>query len=544
MQRCHSAFSPVESKSSTITLQKPTREREMHRQFARSLARTAPATAKSPLALQLARAFSVEVRQTNLLIDGKFVPSVTGRTFETFNPATEEKIADVAEATTADIDLAVAAARKAFDEGPWRTMAAVDRGNLMYKLADLVEQNIDELSALEALDNGKPCAFAKAADLGLVIKTLRYYAGWADKITGQTLPVSGPFFSYTKMEPVGVCGQIIPWNFPILMAAWKIGPALAAGNTVVLKPAEQTPLSALRLGELIVEAGFPKGVVNIVPGLGASAGRHLAQHPHVDKIAFTGSTEVGYQIMRTSHVSNLKRVTLELGGKSANIILDDADIDHAIAQSQLGLFMNMGQCCIAGTRLYVQEGIYDEFVRRSAEVAAARTVGDPFDATTEQGPQIDETQFEKILGYIEEGKKEGARLLTGGKRVGSRGWFVEPTVFADVTDDMTIAREEIFGPVMCILKFKTIDEVIARANDSNYGLGAGLVTKNLDNAIKISNGLRAGTVYVNCYNQFDTNTPFGGFKDSGIGRELGQAGLQGYLENKTVIIKRPDDSMP
>ncbi|KAE8996918.1 Retinal dehydrogenase 1, partial [Phytophthora rubi] len=320
-------------------------------------------------------------------------------------------------------------------------------------------------------------------------------------IHGSVIPISGPYLCYTKAEPVGVCAQIIPWNFPLLMMAWKLGPALAAGNTIVLKPAEQTPLSALRVGELIVEAGFPKGVVNIVPGVGAEAGRHLAQHPNVDKVAFTGSTEVGYQIMRTSHVSNLKRVTLELGGKSVNIILDDADIDLAIQQSQLGLFMNQGQCCIAGTRVYVQEGIYDEFVKRTVEAANARVVGDPFDPKTDQGSQIDETQFEKILGYI-------------------------------------------FGPVVSILKFKTIDEVIDRANDSVYGLGAGVVTSNIDNAIKISNGIRTGTVYVNCYDVFDSNTPFGGFKDSGIGRENGELGLRNYLEHKTVIIKRPEDSMP
>jgi aldehyde dehydrogenase (NAD+) len=312
----------------------------------------------------------------------------------------------------------------------------------------------------------------------------------------------------------------------------------------VLKPAEQTPLTALRLGELIVEAGFPPGVVNIVPGQGAGAGKHLAQHPDVDKIAFTGSTEIGYEIMRTAHAKNIKRITLELGGKSANIVLDDADIDRAIATSQVGLFLNQGQCCIAGSRLYVQEGIYDEFIRRSTEAAAARTVGDPFSSKTDQGPQVDKGQFDKILNYIEIGKKEGARLLTGGKRVGNKGYFIEPTVFADVTDDMTIAREEIFGPVMCILKFKTIDEVIQRANDSHYGLGAGVSTTSLDSAIKISNALRAGTVYVNSYDIFDANTPFGGFKDSGIGRENGEPGLRNYLEHKTVIIKRPDDSLP
>jgi aldehyde dehydrogenase (NAD+) len=519
--------------------------RQAPRVKASAFAVKSAATAVKASPLLLSRHFStpVSVTQTNLLINGEFVPSVTGKTFETFNPATEDKIADVAEAGTADIDAAVAAARAAF-EGPWRTMPASERGRLMLKLADLIEENIDELAALEALDNGKPCAEAKAADLGLVLKTIRYYAGWPDKIHGAVIPITGPYLCYSKAEPVGVCAQIIPWNFPLLMMAWKLGPALAAGNTIVLKPAEQTPLSALRVGELINEAGFPKGVVNIVPGVGPTAGRHLAQHPNVDKVAFTGSTEVGYQIMRTSHVSNIKRVTLELGGKSANIILDDADIDLAIQQSQLGLFLNQGQCCIAGTRVYVQEGIYDEFVKRSVEAASARVVGDPFSAATQQGAQIDETQFEKILGYIDEGVKEGARLLTGGKRHGDKGWFIEPTVFADVTDDMTIAREEIFGPVMSILKFKTIDEVIARANDSVYGLGAGVVTKSLDNAIKISNGIRTGTVYVNCYDVFDANTPFGGFKDSGIGRENGELGLRNYLEHKTVIIKRPDDSMP
>ncbi|KAG2504210.1 hypothetical protein JM18_009236 [Phytophthora kernoviae] len=475
------------------------------------------ATKASPMAISRQFSSNVNVKQTNLLINGEFVPSSSGRTFETFNPATEEKIADVSEAVNKDINAAVQAARDAF-EGPWRTMSAENRGRLLYKLADLIEENIDELAALEALDNGKPFEVAKENDLKLVLKTIRYYAGWPDKIHGSVIPVSGPYLCYTKAEPVG--------------------------NTIVLKPAEQTPLSALRVGELIVEAGFPKGVVNIVPGVGANAGRHLAQHPGVDKVAFTGSTEVGYQIMRTSHVSNLKRVTLELGGKSANIILDDADIDLAIKQSQLGLFMNQGQCCISGTRVFVQEGIYDEFVKRSAEAANARVVGDPFDVKTDQGSQIDEAQFKKVLGYVEKGKEEGAKLVAGGARHGEKGWFIQPTVFADVTDEMTIAREEIFGPVMSILKFKTIDEVIARANDSEYGLGGGVVTSNIDNAIKISNGIRTGTVYVNCYDVFDSNTPFGGFKDSGVGRENGELGLRNYLEHKTVIIKRPEDSMP
>ncbi len=328
------------------------------------------------------------------------------------------------------------------------------------------------------------------------------------------------------------------------MMAWKLGPALATGCTVVMKPAEQTPLTALRIGELIMEAGFPEGVVNLLPGYGPTAGQALAQHPDVDKVAFTGSTEVGYEIMRHSHKNNLKRITLELGGKSANIIMDDADIDLAIAQSQVGLYLNQGQCCIAGSRLFVHEKIYDEFVKRSVEVSKKRKVGDPFGADTDQGPQVDSEQFHKLMNYIDIGKKEGAKLLTGGKRVGNKGWFVEPTVFADVNDEMTIAKEEIFGPVMSILKFKTVDEVIQRANNSNYGLGAGLVTKDVQTAIKVSNALRAGTVYVNCYDVFDANTPFGGFKDSGVGRELGEYGLKNYLETKTVIMKRPDDSLP
>jgi aldehyde dehydrogenase (NAD+) len=450
----------------------------------------------------------------------------------------------VQEAGVEDVNRAVKAARNAFDNGPWRRMGAAERGRLMYKLADLVEKNFDEIAALEALDNGKPFGFAKAADINLVVRTLRYYAGWADKIQGQTIPIGGPHFCYTKEEPVGVCAQIIPWNFPALMMAWKLGPALATGNTVVMKPAEQTPLTCLRIGELIMEAGFPEGVVNLLPGFGPSAGVALAQHKDVDKVAFTGSTEVGYEIMRNSHKHNLKRITLELGGKSANIIMDDADIDVAIAQSQVGLFLNQGQCCIAGSRLFVHEKIYDQFVARSVEVSKKRKVGDPFGADTDQGPQVDSEQFGKIMNYIDVGKKQGAKLLTGGKRVGNKGWFVEPTVFADVTDDMTIAKEEIFGPVMSILKFKSVDEVIQRANNSEYGLGAGLVTKSVDTALKISNALRAGTVYVNCYDVFDANTPFGGFKDSGVGRELGEYGLKNYLETKTVIIKRPDDSLP
>ncbi|CAK4355685.1 unnamed protein product [Aphanomyces euteiches] len=491
----------------------------------------------SPLSRNFAS--NVRVTQTNLLIDNRFVPASTGKTIDTFNPATEEKIASIQFAGKEDVDRAVAAARRAFkDDSPWRTMSATSRGELMYKLADLVEKNRDELAALEALDNGKPESVANTVDINLAIKCLRYYAGWADKIHGKTIPINGPFFCFTKDEPVGVCAQIIPWNFPILMAAWKLSPLLAAGCTSVLKPAEQTPLTALRLGELIVEAGFPAGVVNIVAGDGATTGKYLAQHPDVDKVAFTGSTEVGFEIMRNSHPNNLKRVTLELGGKSANIIMDDADLDHAVACAHVGLFLNQGQCCIAGSRLFVHEKIYDEFVKKAVASAKSAVVGDPFGKNTTQGPQVNESQFNKILNYIEIGKKEGAKLLTGGKRAGNKGWFIEPTVFADVTDDMTIAKEEIFGPVMSVLKFKTIDEVIERANKCEYGLGAGVVTQNLETTLRLSRELKAGTVYVNCYDIFDAAAPFGGYKNSGIGRELGECGLRPYLENKTVIIKQ------
>lgn len=478
--------------------------------------------------------------QTQLLINGKFVNSKSGKTFEVLNPATEEILTRVQEADQPDIDLAVKSAREAFDKGPWVKMNGSERSRLIYKLSDLLEKNAEEFAYLESLDNGKPRHIAKAADVSLAIKCLRYYSGWADKVNGQTLPIAGPYFCFTRHEPVGVCAQIIPWNFPLLMMTWKIAPALAAGCTMIVKPAEQTPLSALRLGELIMEAGIPDGVVNIVPGFGPSAGSPLAAHPLVDKVAFTGSTEVGMHIMRNSHVNNLKRVTLELGGKSPNIIMDDADIDLAVKQSQLGLFFNMGQCCIAGSRVYVHEKIYDEFVEKSINATKKRKVGNPLETNTDQGPLVDLDQKNKYLHYINKGKEEGAKLLIGGNKVEGKGYFVEPTVFADVKDSMAIAQEEIFGPVMSILKFKNVEEVIERANNNMYGLGAGVVTKSLENALKISKGLKAGTVYVNCYNVFDANAPFGGFKNSGIGRELGPHAMNLYTEVKTVIMKAGD----
>ena len=486
----------------------------------------------------------VTPKQTQLFIGGKWVNSASGQTFETINPVTEQPITSLQRAGKEDVDRAVEAARKAFDHGPWRRFSGAERGECMYRLANLIEKNAEELSLLEALDNGKPYKIAQAADIPLVIGTYKYYAGWADKIRGDTFPMQGDFFGYTRKEPVGVAAQIIPWNFPLAMQAWKLGPALAAGCTIVMKTAEQTPLSALRIAELIQEAGFPDGVVNILSGFGDDAGAYLSTHPDVEKVAFTGSTDVGLKIMKNSSQHSLKRVTLELGGKSPNIICEDADIDLAIKQANHSLFFNQGQCCIAGSRVFVHEKIYDEFVEKSVNCARGAKLGDSLDDSTTQGPQVSQEQRDKILNYIDIGKKEGAKLLTGGNKYGDKGYFVEPTVFSDVTDDMTIAKEEIFGPVMPILKYSDYDEVIARANNTEYGLGAGIVTKDLNKAIHLSNGIRAGTIYVNCYDVFQPTTPFGGFKNSGLGRELGPSGLDNYLEEKTVIMSRPEESLP
>ncbi len=479
----------------------------------------------------------IKIGPTKLLINGEWCDAASGRTFETMNPATEEVIAHVAEADEADVNRAVASARKAFDEGPWSKMSATERGRLLYKLADLIDENKKELASLETLDNGKPLGESLKADLPLTAMCYRYFAGWADKIHGKTIPVNGPYFCYTRHEPVGVAGQIIPWNFPLLMQAWKLGPALAAGCTVVLKPAEQTPLSALRMGELIMQAGFPPGVVNILPGFGPTAGASLARHMDVDKVAFTGSTEIGHKIMHYAAESNLKRVTLELGGKSPNIVFADTDLDAAVEGAYFGLFFNQGQCCVAGSRLFVEEKIHGEFVEKIAAKAKGRKVGDPFARETQQGPQVDRAQFDKIMGYIESGKQEGAKLLAGGSRVGNKGFFVEPTVFDNVKDDMKIAREEIFGPVMSIIKFKDLDEVVQRANKTMYGLAAAVWTRDITKAHAIAARVRAGTVWVNCYDVFDAAAPFGGFKQSGIGRELGEYGLSAYTEVKTVTVK-------
>ena len=486
-------------------------------------------------AMEVKRVKVPQVKQTNCFIGGEWIPAQSGKTFETINPATEEVITQVAEGDEADVDLAVKAARKAFEQGEWSRMDARDRGRLMFKLADLMEAEMEELAALESLDNGKPIRDALAADLPLTLDCLRYYAGWCDKIQGSTIPVRGNYFTYTRREPVGVAGQIIPWNFPLLMLAWKWGPALAAGCTIVLKPAEQTPLTALRVARLAQKAGIPDGVINVVPGFGPTAGAALVKHPGVDKIAFTGEHRTAQIIMREASPT-LKRLTFELGGKSPNIIFADADLDAAIAGSHFGLYFNQGQCCTAGSRLFVEEKVHDQVVERLVEMNQARKVGDPFDMATEQGPQVDKAQYDKILDYIQRGKQAGAKCLSGGERAGDRGYFVKPTLFDQVSDDMDIARDEIFGPVLSVLTFRDVDEVLQRGNNTMFGLAAAVWTRDVAKAHKLAHSLRAGTVWINCYDVFDTAAPFGGFKMSGMGRELGEKGLDAYTETKTVTV--------
>ena len=477
-----------------------------------------------------------KVSNQKLFINGKWVNSISGKTFATLNPSTGQEICQVAEADSADVDLAVKAARKAFESGPWKKMSAAERGRRINKLADLMEQNLPELAALESLDNGKPLRDSLNADLPLSIKAYRYYAGWCDKTHGKTIPVEGEYFCYTKHEPVGVVGQIIPWNFPLLMTAWKWAPALATGCTIVLKPAEQTPLTALRMAALAQEADIPDGVINVLPGFGPTAGAAITSHMDIDKVAFTGEGSTGQLVMQAAAKSNLKRVSLELGGKSPNVVFADADLDAAVEGAYFGLFFNQGQCCCAGSRLFVEEKIHDAFVEKLVARAKKQRVGDPFDMATTQGPQISQEQCDRIMGYIDIGISEGANLLSGGKRVGNKGYFIQPTIFDGVKDNMRIAKEEIFGPVMNILKFKDVDEVVQRGNKTFYGLAAAIWTKDITKAHRLANSLRAGTVWVNCYDVFDAAAPFGGFKMSGIGRELGEYALSLYTEVKTVYI--------
>lgn len=477
-------------------------------------------------------------RPKKLLIDGNWVDAESGKTFETYNPATEEVLAKVAEGSKADVDKAVKAARKAFEEGPWRKMAAHERARLLYKLADAIEKHADELAQLETLDNGKPIKESRWVDVVQTMETFRYYAGWCTKLEGETTNVNANFFTYTLREPVGVVGQIIPWNFPMLMAAWKLGPALACGNTIILKPAEQTPLTALRLGELIQEVGFPAGVVNIITGFGPNAaGEAISTHMDIDKVAFTGEDKTGKAIVQAS-TSNLKRVSLELGGKAPNIVFADADVDAAVRGAITGIFFNQGQVCCAGSRLFLENKVHDEFMSKLTERVGKMRQGNGLDEKTQIGPQVSKEQMDRILGYVQTGSKEGAKLVCGGVRPEGldKGYFVKPTIFDGVKNDMKIAQEEIFGPVLSVIPFDTMEQVTEEANKIQFGLSGGIWTRDIKKAHRLAAHLKAGTVWINCFNVFDPAMPFGGYKMSGYGRELGKHSIELYSNIKSVWV--------
>ena len=472
-----------------------------------------------------------------LIINGEAVDSASGKTFTTSNPATEEPMCEVAEAGPEDVDRAVAAARAAFDDGPWPRMRPAERQKILWKLGDLILEHADEIARLETLDNGKPIVESRQADIPMVVNCFHYFAGWATKLSGETLPVNPALFTYTLREPLGVVGAIIPWNFPMIMVGWKCAPALAAGNTVVVKPAELTPLSAIRIGGLALEAGIPPGVLNVLPGKGSIAGEALVRHPAVDKISFTGSTEIGKHIMKTA-ADTMKKLTLELGGKSPNIVFADADLDAALRGATAGIFYGKGEVCAAGSRLLVERSIHDEFVAKLVERAKKMVPGDPMDPKTRLGALVSEAQMNQVLGYIEAGRKEGARIVAGGARqpVNGKGYFVQATVLDQVDNRMRVAQEEIFGPVLAVIPFDDADDAVRKSNDIPYGLAAGVWTRDVKKAHSVARRLRAGTVWVNTYNLYDAGMPFGGYKQSGFGRDLGPDCLREYTQVKSVWV--------
>ncbi|MGH9859348.1 MAG: betaine-aldehyde dehydrogenase [Candidatus Acidiferrales bacterium] len=487
----------------------------------------------------MATAAKVQPKPGKLFISGKWVDAWSAKTYPTVNPATGATITAVADADARDAELAVKSARQAFDSGAWAEMAAADRAKILWRIGDLIDKYADEMGELETLDNGKPIFESRQVDMPMVAEVFRYYAGWATKIHGETVPVRGPFFHYTLREPLGVVAAIVPWNFPLLLASWKVAPALAAGNTVVLKPAPWTPLTALRLGEICQEAGLPDGVLNIVTGSTRELGKALVQHPGVDKVAFTGSTATGQEIVRDT-AATLKPVSLELGGKSPNIVFADADLDAAVRGATIGIFYGKGEVCAAGSRLFVEKSVKDDFVQKLADRAKKMQPGDPLDPKTKLGSLVSEQQMDKVLGYIEKGKAEGAKLVAGGARAGDVGCFVQPTVFDGVTNDMTIAREEIFGPVLAAIEFGDAESAIEQANANPYGLAAAVWTRDIAKAHRVARRIKAGTVWINTYNNYDPAAAFGGYKMSGYGRELGMHALEHYTQVKSVWVNLKD----